>query len=388
MEIREALWPMREFILILILNIRIVTNSPRLVKPRSAGQLTTIKYAPFALVLAYIRGVMSPLRTAALPLLLAIATSTSAAPAPTPAAPSMSLDELLARADRQNLELTAQRAEIAVLRQRAAADPRSAGLADVQDARLEQRRAEVAAKVRSGFARTLAAREMLALSERSYAAAEQVLSEASARKDAAAEKEHARVFLVRVAQVRAAAERELADVAAELLWVTGAASEERLKIKGSLASTSKLGDQPIDALVQRALSTRGDLKAVRREYDLALSTKSPGTTGEQQELQATRASRAAENLMAAIRVDVTASVSRVLAARRALSASALDDGFVPGDKQRGAFLDAYRAGKWSVGALTLALRDTADAERQRVGAIAELVTADAELARAVGSRTD
>lgn len=252
-----------------------------------------------------------------------VAASTSAAPAAASPSPSLSLDELLARADRQNLELAAHRAEISELRKRAAGDPRSARIAEAQDARLEQRRAEIAAKVQSGFARTLAAQELLTLAERSYAAAQQVLSTASARRAAAAETEHARVFLVRIAQVRAAAERELADVAAGLLWITGTPSEERLRIKGSLASTSQLADQPMDALVQRALTTRGDLQAARREYDLALSTTPSGATEEQQELQAARASRGIENLTAAIRVDVAASVTRVLAARRALSASTL-----------------------------------------------------------------
>jgi hypothetical protein len=316
----------------------------------------------------------------------AAASTALLAPAALASSPT-SLQDLLQRADDRNPELIAVRAELAELRsasQRSKTVPR--GNVGLNEARLEQRRTEVAVKVRIAFSRVLAARELLNGADRTLAALEQVISIAEQRQATnRAEHDIARVAFIRSSQERAMAERQFGEASTEMLWLVGAQPKETVNVRGSILEASTLADEPADALVKRALASRADLKGALREYDGALGPPQSASETMEHEARVRRASRMVSAVEAAIHVDVVTSIARVHVARRAVTAFALKD-FLPGEGERAGYLVALREGKLRVSEAAIAIRDLAEAERQRVSDLTELAAADADLLRAIGSR--
>lgn len=293
------------------------------------------------------------------------------------------------------------------------------------DARLEALRVELAAEVRGAFARALAAEQEVRLADEGRTLAEQSLRAAEDRHAAGAasriEVNTARVELGRAArEVALAARRRIVALAALRLLLGLEPSDELALQEGSRPGA--LAPPSIDALVERALARRADVKAARSEVEAAraeakLATRealpSPrlgasysreeganiiqGTLGIELPFfnrnQAARGVTAARVAQAEASLGATERLVRseiVLALERYRAASAAADVFneeVLAALQQNLELvnEAYRAGKVDFLQLLLIRRDALDARRDYIQTLEELANADAQLKRAVGS---
>lgn len=361
-----------------------------------------------------------------IPFFAALVISAQAAPA-APSEP-LSLEELVALADRRNAEMVALRRELDELRAADLKAPRGAdrtpatpgsvedlelrirnGLLSAADARLEHRRVVLAAKVRSAFARYSAGRALRKLSEDSALAATETLRLAEQRRaqgrESSASVEHARLALARSRQESAAIEQRLSQSLLELFVLVNTPANGSLVLKGALPQRS-IVVEPSDSLVAHALRDRADLRAARSDYETALDAQSlaarnaprPNTPaprsrgfasspdqGESPEAVITSADVAVRSLQDAIRFDVALSEARVRNANAAVAASVnIDLALVAEDRKL--FLDAYRDGTMPLSQVLSALRDAYEVRRQEVLALEDLADADADLRRAVGDR--
>lgn len=266
----------------------------------------------------------------------------------------------------------------------------------------------LAAEVRGAFARCSAARALLKLSEGSGIAADSALRLAEERsaqgREPTASVEHARLALARVRQEHALHERKLARSASDLLVLMGAPVTEMLPIRGSLPGRS-LPVEHFDALLERALRERADLRAARREYDAALDEQSLAARrrsranskadrsrappaqqeGDTAEARIARTFRSMEMLEDVVRVDVAAAETRVRNANVSVAAS-VNVGLSPLEEERKALLGAYREGSMALSQVLAALRDAYEVRREEVIALEELAMADGDLRRALGAR--
>lgn len=360
-----------------------------------------------------------------IPFFAALVISTQAAPA-APSVP-LSLEELVALADRRNAEIVALRRELDELRAADSKAPRGAdrapatpgsvedleirmrnSLLSAAEARFEHRRVLLAAKVRSAFARYSAGRALRKLSEDSALAAAETLRLAEERRaqgrESSASVEHARLALARSRQESAAIEQRLSQSLIELFVLVNTPTNGSLVLKGALPQRSIVVEHS-DALVARALRDRADLRAARSDYETALDAQSlaaknaprpnapprsrgvPSSPeqGESPEALITSADVAVQSLQEAIRFDVALAEGRVRNANAAVAASVnIDLALVAEDRKL--FLDAYRDGTMPLSQVLSALRDAYDVRRQEVLALEELADADADLRRAVGDR--
>jgi cobalt-zinc-cadmium efflux system outer membrane protein len=319
--------------------------------------------------------------------------------------------------------------ELEVFGQRAARRDASAALVAAAEGRLQASRVEVAAEVRTAFARALAADQRLGIADESLALAREELAAAEERLRSGAasriELNAARAALGRAARERAEAVQRRAAARAALVALTGVESAEPVELAGELDGAVKAGE-PVDQLTETALARRSDVAAARREVEAARAEKRlaarsafpnprlgasyaeegdprgdarivQGTLAfdlplfdrnqEERGIAAARAQRAEIALAAltrAARADVAQAVARLEAAAEA--ARAWTGGPLEAVTENMKLVDeAYRAGKVDFFQLLLIRRETLEARNGYVDALEELHAAKAELLRATGS---
>ena len=319
--------------------------------------------------------------------------------------------------------------ELEVFGQRAARVDAAEALLAAAEGRLEARRIEVAAEVRTAFARALAAEQRLTIAAESLALAQEELAAAEARLRSGAssriEVNAARGAIGRAARERAAAAQRRTAASTALVVLTGADPAEPVEPKGTLdAEVRAIGT--LEALVEKALTGRKDVAAARRELDAAraerrlagrvafpnprlgvsyseegdergtaritqgiLAFDLPIFDRNQEERGAAAArERQAEVALAALtratRAEVAQAVARLEAARAA--AQAWTGGQLAAVTENMTLVDeAYRAGKVDFFQLLVIRRETLEARNGYVDALEELHAAEAELLRSIGS---
>jgi cobalt-zinc-cadmium efflux system outer membrane protein len=319
--------------------------------------------------------------------------------------------------------------ELEVFGQRGARVDAAEALVAAAEGRLAARRVEVAAEVRTAFARALAAGQRHAIAEESLALARQELAAAEERFRSGAstriEVNAARAAVGRAARERAAAAQQRSAASTALVVVTGADPAEPLEVVGRLEAEAPVAGT-VDALVEKALVTRMDLEAGRREVEAARSEArlarraalpnprvgvSYSEEGEgdgraritqgilafdlplfernqEERAAATARERLAEVALAALtraaRAEVVQARARVEAAAVAVEAWTGGQLDAVGENLR-LVDEAYRAGKVDFFELLLIRRETLEARNGYVDALEELHAANAELLRAIGS---
>lgn len=319
--------------------------------------------------------------------------------------------------------------ELELFGQRSARRDSAAATVQAAEGRLESRRVEVVAEVRTVFARALAGEQRLAIADESLELAKAELNAAEQRLASGAtsrmEVNAARATLGRAARDRAAAVQRRSAALATLVVLTGVEPGEPLELRGELAAeASSSGD--IDANMAKALERRADIAAARGDRDAAradarLASRSAlpnprvgvsyaeegdprgnarivqGTLAidlplfdrNQEERGAAAArERQAEVALAALtrvaRGEVTQAVARLEAAIE--GTRAWTGGPLEAVAENMRLVDeAYRAGKVDFYQLLLIRRETLEARNGYVDALEELHAAKAELLRATGS---
>lgn len=319
--------------------------------------------------------------------------------------------------------------ELEVFGQRGArVDAAEALLAAAED-RLEARRIEVAAEVRTAFARALGAEQRLAIAEESLALAQEEVAAAEERLRIGAssriEVNAARASIGRAARERAALAQRRTAASTALVVLTGADPAEPVEPKGTLdAEVRAIGT--LDGLVEKGLADRKDVAAARRELDAARAERrlaarvalpnprvgvayseegdAQGTARITQGIlafdlpifdrnqgergAAAARERQAEVALAALtrvtRAEVAQAVARLEAARAATQA--WTGGQLAAVTENMTLVDeAYRAGKVDFFQLLVIRRETLEARNGYVDALEELRAAEAELLRSIGS---
>ncbi len=330
--------------------------------------------------------------------------------------------------DTNDLELSLTQ-ELEIFGQRSARVDAAEALLAAGEDRLQARRVELAAEVRTAFARALAADQRLSIAEESLALAKEELAAAEERLRSGAssriEVNAARVAIGRAARERAAAAQRRTAALIALVLFTGVDPAERVELQGTLEAEVRAAETP-DAYVEKALAQRKDVAAARRELDAAraerrlagraalpnprvgVSYSEEGDAGgsaritqgilafdlpifdRNQEERGAAAARArqAELALAALtraaRAEVAQAVSRLEAARAA--AQTWTGGQLAAATENMTLVDeAYRAGKVDFFQLLVIRRDTLDARNGHVDALEELHAAHAELLRAIGA---
>ncbi|ATB35205.1 outer membrane efflux protein [Cystobacter fuscus] len=293
------------------------------------------------------------------------------------------------------------------------------------DARLEALRVQLASEVREAFARALAAEQLALLAGEGRSLAEQSLKAAGERRAAGAasliEVNTARVELGRAArEVALVAQRRIVALA-EFRLLLGLEPSEELVLQGGLRPGSP-APLPLDALVERALARRADVKAARSELEAAraeatlaareaLPTPRLGASYSREEganiiqgtlgielpffnrnqaargVGAARVAQAEASLEATERL-VRSEVGLALERHRVASAAAevFNEEVLAALQQNLELVnEAYRSGKVDFLQLLLIRRDALDARRGYIETLEELANADAQLKRAVGS---
>jgi cobalt-zinc-cadmium efflux system outer membrane protein len=318
--------------------------------------------------------------------------------------------------------------ELEIFGQRSTRRDAAAALLAAAEGRLEALRVEVAAEVRTAFARALAAEQRLAIADESLTLAREELSAAEERLRSGAtsrmEVNAARAALGRAARDRAGAVQRRAAARASVALLTGLEPAEPLELQGEL-DPNVSADEDLESGTEKALARRGDLATARRELEAAraevrfaaraaLPNPRVGVSyaeegdprGNDRIVQGTLAfdlplfdrnqeergvasarERQAQLALAALtraaRGDVAQAVARLDAAVEATRAwtggplEAVTENFRLVD-------EAYRAGKVDFFQLLLIRRETLEARNGYVDALEELHAAKAELLRATG----
>lgn len=298
------------------------------------------------------------------------------------------------------------------------------------EARLASRRIEVAAEVRAGFARWLGAGQRELIAVEALDLARQALAAAETRRDAGAasriEVNAARAALGRAARERAAAAQRLAAARAEFVLLLGVEPSEPIEPEGALAIDEGVSELAVDALVEKALTQRPELRAARLDVEaagaerrlagrealpsprLGISYSEEGDVGGNARItqgvlafdlplfnrnqagrgvasaRLTQAERALEALTRSVRAEVAVAANRVSTARAAAQAYA--GGLLGGLEENMQLVnEAYRAGKVNFFELLVIRRETLEARNGYVDALEELQAAKAGLSRALGS---
>ncbi|MCI0572297.1 MAG: TolC family protein [Myxococcaceae bacterium] len=296
---------------------------------------------------------------------------------------------------------------------------------DAAQARFEMRQVELAAEVREAFGQALAAEQRVQLAEESFVLAQQSVRTVEERLAAGAtsrlELNTARVELGRAARERTVQKQQHSAALAGLRLLLGLPPSEALEVKGPLAPPALELLSP-DAMVERALARRPDLRAARQDVAAASAERTlagrqvapvpslgailardegdlvvMGTLGftlpvfnqnqaaqGQAAAQAEQARAALANLESAARTEVQLAISRSQAASEAALLYA-GDVLQALEQNLELATDAYRAGKVSFPELLILRRETLEARRGYIDSLAELNTAQAQLKRAIGS---
>jgi cobalt-zinc-cadmium efflux system outer membrane protein len=298
-------------------------------------------------------------------------------------------------------------------------------LVGAAEARLELRRVEVAAEVRTAFYRALAAGEQAKLATEAVELAEEALEAAEARQRSGAastiEVNTARIALGGSLRERSEAEQRRASALGALVVLLGLDAREGLTPEGKLdPGTSEVVDG--EAMLKAALERRSDLVAARRELEAAraearlagreaLPDPRVGVTYAEEEgaqvlrggiaidlpivqrnqagrgvagARVDQATRAAEALERTIRAEVMVATERVRtasAAAKAFGGAAITSAH----ENLQLVTEAYRAGKVDLFQLLVIRREALDARTSYLSALEELLAADAEIKRVTGS---
>jgi len=297
---------------------------------------------------------------------------------------------------------------------------------DAAEKRLASQRIAVAAEVRSAFARVLAADRLVALAREELAVARDAVRGVERRLELGGisqlEVNAARAEGGRAARAVAVVTRRAAAARAELRTLLGSDAGAPLELAGDLPRPAGAAPLDVDALGRRALESRADLAAARRDlaaaeaeqrvaarealpvpaigarysreegadivlgtltFELPLFNRNHAGRG----VASARRARAQAELAAAerrVREDVDLAVARVATAREA--AQAFEGEVLAGAEANVTLATrAYEAGKIRLAELLLIRRSAVEARRDHVEALEELAEAEAELARAVGS---
>lgn len=317
-----------------------------------------------------------------------------------------------------------QRVEIAG--QRGARVDAATAERDGAEARLSSRRVAVAAEVRAAFARALAAERLVALAREDVSVTGDAVRAAEKRFEVGGtsqlEVNAARAEAGRAARAVAAALRRAAAARAELKLAAGLDPATSLELSGELPTTPAQRSLDVDALASRALATRADLAAARRElsaaeaetrvaareafpspsvgaryareeradiilgtlsFDLPLFNRNQAARG----IAAARVTRAQSEVAATerrVRAEVQLAAERLQIAAEAAGALS-GEALAGAEANLGLATRAYAAGKIGIAELLLIRRSAVEARRDHVEALEELAEAEAELARAVGT---
>ena len=316
----------------------------------------------------------------------------------------------------QRIEIAGQRG----LRMQAA----EAGIG-AAEARLQARKAEVAADARTAFVRVLAAEEQLALARAAFDLARSGLSAAEERKRVGAasqiEINTARVEMGRAVREQLAATRRRASAGAELGLLLGLSSDEDIRPQGTLSAPPLRDGVDLRRLEQQALEGRADLRAARQELTAAGAERSLagrevapsprlgmafqheeganivlGTIGidlplfnRNQTARGTTAARERQAQVALAALERRVSQEIGLAVGRyqaAANAASVYRGEVLAASEQNLALvtEAYRAGKIDFLQLVVLRRSAVEARLGFIEAVEELNAADAQLDRVLG----
>jgi cobalt-zinc-cadmium efflux system outer membrane protein len=293
------------------------------------------------------------------------------------------------------------------------------------EARLEMRRVEVAAEVRTAFHRALAAGEQVKLAAEALELAEEAVKAAEARQRSGAastiEVNTARIALGGSLRERSEAEQRRASALGALVVLLGLDARDGLALEGRLDPAAVA---PVDAegLAGAALERRADLAAARRELEAAraearlasrgaLPNPRVGASWAEEEgarilrgglsidlplfqrnqeargvasARVEQAARAAEALERTIRAEVVVVVERHRAA--AAAAKAFGGAAITAAHENLQLVnEAYRAGKVDLFQLLVIRREALEARTAYLGALEELAAAEAEVKRVSGS---
>jgi cobalt-zinc-cadmium efflux system outer membrane protein len=315
----------------------------------------------------------------------------------------------------QRIEIAGQRG----LRMQAA----EAGIG-AAEARLQARKAEVAADARAAFVRVLAADEQLALASAAVDLARSGLAAAEERKRVGAasqiEINTARVEVGRAFREQLAAIRRKASAGAELRLLLALPSEDDVRPQGTLSQPPLREGVDVSSLEQQRES-RADLRAARQDLTAARSERSlagrevvpspkvgvslqreeganivQGTIGidlplfnRNQTARGTAAVRERQAQIALAALERRISQEIALAAGRyqaAANAASVYRGEVLAASEQNLTLvtEAYRAGKIDFLQLVVLRRSAVEARLGFIEAIEELNAADAQLDRVLG----
>lgn len=316
----------------------------------------------------------------------------------------------------QRIEIAGQRG----LRMQAA----EAGIG-AAEARLQARKAEVAADARAAFVRVLAADEQLTLASAAVDLARSGLAAAEERKRVGAasqiEINTARVEVGRAFREQLAAIRRKASAGAELRLLLALPSEDDVRPQGTLSPPPLREGVDVSSLEQQARESRADLRAVRQDLTAARSERSLagrevvpspkvgvslqreeganivlGTIGidiplfnRNQTARGTAAARERQAQIALAALERRISQEIALAAGRyqaAANAASVYRGEVLAASEQNLTLvtEAYRAGKIDFLQLVVLRRSAVEARLGFIEAIEELNAADAQLDRVLG----
>jgi cobalt-zinc-cadmium efflux system outer membrane protein len=298
-------------------------------------------------------------------------------------------------------------------------------LVGAAEARLEMRRVEVAAEVRTAFYRALAAGEQAKLAVEAFDLADEAFKAAEVRQRSGAastiEVNTARIALGRSLRERSEADQRRTSAIGALIVLLGLDAREGFTLKGKLDPTT---NEAVDgeAVLKAAMEQRSDLVAARRDLEAAraearlagraaypnprLGVSYSEEEGAQvlkggiaidlplfQRNQAERGvttarveqlARAAEALERTIRAEVMVAVERLrtaAAAAKAFGGAAITSAHE--NLQLGN--EAYRAGKVDLFQLLVIRREALDARTGYLAALEELAGAEAEVKRVSGS---
>jgi cobalt-zinc-cadmium efflux system outer membrane protein len=298
-------------------------------------------------------------------------------------------------------------------------------LVGAAEARLEMRRVEVAAEVRTAFYRALAAGEQARLATQAVELADEALKAADARQGSGAastiEVNTARIALGRSLRERSDAEQRRTRAIGALLVLLGLDARDSFTLKGKL-DPSEAEAVDGDALMRAAVERRADLAAARRELEAAraeerlagreaLPNPRVGVSyAEEERAQVLRggvaialpfvqrnqagrgvasarveqSTRAAEALERTIRAEVMVAVERLRTAAAAAKAFG-GEAITSAHENLQLVTEAYRAGKVDLFQLLVIRREALDARTGYLSALEELAAAEAEVKRVGGS---
>ena len=303
-----------------------------------------------------------------------------------------------------------------------------AGLRTAQ-ARLELRRVEIAAQVRTAYAQAIAADQRLRLAREADQLGQEALRAAEERLRAGAtshiEVNTARGQRGRVARDLIMARQEQAAALATLRLLLGSGSREPVVLPAAGPHQTPASPVPLkadpDALISQAAGRHPAIRIARAELDMARSERTLAgkqaipdlnvgvvaareegaeivkgrlgfalpifdrRQGERQTAaaQVTQAERALEAAERRLEQDLRVALVRREAAAEAVDAYAGD--VIKALSENLALVsEAYRAGKIDFLQLLLIRRETLEARRAYIDTLEELATSDAELKRAMG----